>query len=222
MPNRIHAASALLDAGIIPLLYDPDPDVCCRLAHTLYEGGARVLEYTNRGLAAHEVFYALRRYTDRHLPGMVLGAGTLMEAGTTALYLQYGADFIVAPSLSEAVGRTCHARNVLWIPGCTTPTEIAQGHALGAEIVKLFPSDLVQPGFVKALRGPMPWATLMVTGGVTPDEAGIVPWFEAGAACVGIGSSLFVREDGKLNESRTSERMQEALQVLRTWRAAHP
>ena len=105
--------------------------------------------------------------------------------------MQCGANFIVAPAIHEETAKTCNRRKILWIPGCGSVTEISKAEELGAEIVKIFPGKEVGgPGFVKAVKGPMPWSTLMPTGGVSPDKENLKAWFDAGVACVGIGSQL--------------------------------
>jgi 2-dehydro-3-deoxyphosphogluconate aldolase/(4S)-4-hydroxy-2-oxoglutarate aldolase len=123
---------------------------------------------------------------------MKLGVGSVTDAGTTALYLQLGADFVVTPVFREDVARVCNRRKVLWAPGCGTLTEIAQAEELGAEVVKVFPGGVLGPSFVKAIKGPCPWTSLMPTGGVSPDN--LREWFEAGVTCVGMGSKLITKD----------------------------
>ncbi|MEL7117921.1 MAG: bifunctional 4-hydroxy-2-oxoglutarate aldolase/2-dehydro-3-deoxy-phosphogluconate aldolase, partial [Bacteroidota bacterium] len=129
------------------------------------------------------------------LPGMMLGVGSVVDSGTTALYLQLGANFIVSPIMNPEMAVTCNRRKVLWSPGCGTLTEISRAHELGAEIVKIFPGTQVGgPGFVKAIKGPCPWASIMPTGGVAPTEENLRPWFDSGVTCVGMGSKLFPKQ----------------------------
>jgi len=133
-------------------------------------------------------------FVKKELPDLIFGAGTIMDAPTAAQYIQLGANFIVAPVIKSDVARLCNRRKIAWMPGASTMTEIASAEELGAEIVKLFPANIVGPGFIKALKGPMPWSSIMVTGGVEPTRENLSKWFGAGAACVGIGSSLFPKE----------------------------
>ncbi|MDQ4139703.1 MAG: bifunctional 4-hydroxy-2-oxoglutarate aldolase/2-dehydro-3-deoxy-phosphogluconate aldolase, partial [Bacteroidota bacterium] len=125
-----------------------------------------------------------------HCPEMIMGAGTIFDAGTAALYMQLGANFIVSPVLKSDVAIACNRRKVGWIPGCATMNEISLAEELGAEIVKVFPGDVVGPAFVKSLLAPMPWSTIMVTGGVKPEADSLKTWFQAGVSCVGIGGQL--------------------------------
>ena len=192
--TRIAVALEMARTGLVPLFYHPEPAIVIRVVQACFEGGARVVEFTNRGDFAHDVFGEVSRHVARNLPELMLGVGSVADAGTASLYLQLGADFIVTPVLREDVGRVCNRRKVLWAPGCATPTEIAQAEELGAEIVKVFPGGVVGPGFVKAVKAPSPWTSIMPTGGVAPTEESLRAWFEAGATCVGMGSKLITRD----------------------------
>lgn len=178
--------------GLVPLFYHADAGVVKQVMQACYDGGARVFEFTNRGDFAHEVFGEVSHFVADELPEMKLGVGSVTDAGTTALYLQLGADFVVTPVFREDVARVCNRRKVLWAPGCGTLTEIAQAEELGAEVVKVFPGGVLGPSFVKAIKGPCPWTSLMPTGGVSPDN--LREWFEAGVTCVGMGSKLITKD----------------------------
>lgn len=192
--TRITVAQTMIEQGLVPLFYHPDIEVGKDVLKACYDGGVRIVEFTNRGDFAHEVFRALNLYCIQELPDLILGVGSLTDAGTTALYLQLGANFVVTPTLKEDIARTCNRRKVLWAPGCATLTEIGQAEELGCEIVKLFPGGIYGPGFVKAIRGPQPWTNIMPTGGVNPTEENLTSWFEAGVSCVGMGSKLISKE----------------------------
>jgi 2-dehydro-3-deoxyphosphogluconate aldolase/(4S)-4-hydroxy-2-oxoglutarate aldolase len=167
--------------------------LCKKVLKACYDGGARILEFTNRGDFAHEVFQELNKYALKELPGMMLGVGSVTDAGTTSLYLQLGANFVVTPVLREDIAIVCNRRKVLWSPGCGSLTEIAKAEELGAEIVKVFPGSTLGPGFVKAIKGPCPWTSIMPTGGVSPDPDNLKSWFAAGVTCVGMGSKLITK-----------------------------
>lgn len=176
---------------MVPVFYNPDPDICREVIKACWEGGSSVFEFTNRGDFAHEVFAELSKWAAGECPGLMLGAGSVPDAGTASLYIQMGACFIVSPFLNAEVARACNRRKVLWIPGCGTLTEISEAEELGAEIVKIFPGTAVGgPGFVKAVKGPCPWTSIMPTGGVEPTEENLMEWFSAGVTCVGMGSAL--------------------------------
>jgi 2-dehydro-3-deoxyphosphogluconate aldolase/(4S)-4-hydroxy-2-oxoglutarate aldolase len=180
--------------GVVPLFYHHDMDVAKKVLTACYEGGARLLEFTNRGDFAPEVFGELNKFAINELPEMILGAGSITDAGTASLYLQLGANFIVSPMLVEEMAPVCNRRKVLWAPGCSSLTEITRAQELGAEIVKIFPGSQLGPGFIKAVKGPCPQASIMPTGGVAPTEESLTAWFKAGATCVGMGSKLIEKE----------------------------
>lgn len=193
--TRIEVAQKMAETGVVPVFYHADINTAKEVLRACYNGGVRVFEFTNRGDFAHEVFAALNKFALQELPGMMLGVGSVVDSGTTALYLQLGANFIVSPIMNPEMAVTCNRRKVLWSPGCGTLTEISRAHELGAEIVKIFPGTQVGgPGFVKAIKGPCPWASIMPTGGVAPTEENLRPWFDSGVTCVGMGSKLFPKQ----------------------------
>ena len=201
--------------GMVPVFFDPDPEVCLAVVEACYRGGASVFEITNRGEAAHEVFAEVKRRS-RDLDGLILGVGSVIDSGTASLYMQLGAGFVVSPILDAEMARTCNRRKVLWSPGCGTLSEISEAEALGAEIVKIFPGSAVGgPDFVKAVRGPCPWTQLMPTGGVSPDEDNLRAWFEAGVYCVGMGSKLMAKHsDGSYDLDEIERRTRDALATI--------
>lgn len=192
--NRRQVIAKVHETGIIPVFFNADTNTARKILEACYQGGIRVAEFTNRGDFAHEVFANLRKYAIKELPELALGVGSVGDAPTASIYMQNGADFVVAPFLDEDTGKVCNRRKVPWIPGCGTVTEINRAHELGAELVKIFPGTAVGgPGFVKAVRGPMPWTELIPTGGVAPTEENLSAWFEAGVAAVGMGSKLITK-----------------------------
>lgn len=188
--TRIEVATAMKDTGMIPLFFHSDIELGKSILKACYNGGARLLEFTARGDFAHEVFGELNKYAIKELPGMILGVGSVTDAGQASLYMALGANFVVTPVLREDIAMVCNRRKVLWSPGCGSLTEIARAEELGCEIVKLFPGDLYGPKFVKGIKGPQPWTSIMPTGGVSPTEENLKGWFEAGVTCVGMGSQL--------------------------------
>lgn len=189
--KRINVAMAMEESGLVPLFYNHDMQVCREVIAACHAGGAKVFEFTNRGDFAHEVFAEVRKWARNEFPGLMIGAGSVPDAPTAAIFIQMGADFIVSPVLNPEVARICNRRKILWIPGCGTLTEISQAEELGAEIVKIFPGSAVGgPSFVKAVKGPCPWTSIMPTGGVDPSEENLEKWFTAGVTCVGMGSAL--------------------------------
>ena len=188
--SRIQVAQKMADTGLVPLFYHSDVSLTKEILNACYKGGARLMEFTNRGDFAFEVFGQLNKYALAELPGMMLGVGSVTDAATASLYLALGANFIVTPVLRDDIALVCNRRKVLYLPGCGSLTEIARAEELGCEIVKLFPGPVYGPGFVKAIKGPQPWTSIMPTGGVSPTIESISEWFESGVCCVGMGSIL--------------------------------
>ncbi|MGB5205197.1 bifunctional 4-hydroxy-2-oxoglutarate aldolase/2-dehydro-3-deoxy-phosphogluconate aldolase [Eudoraea sp.] len=192
--SRLEVAMAMRESGMIPLFFHSDVELGKKVLRACYSGGARLLEFTSRGDFAHEVFAELNKFALAELPGMIMGVGSITDAGAASLYMQLGANFIVTPVLREDIALVCNRRKVLWSPGCGSLTEIARAEELGCEIVKLFPGSTYGPGFVKAIKGPSPWTDIMPTGGVSTEESNLRGWFEAGVTCVGMGSKLISKE----------------------------
>jgi 2-dehydro-3-deoxyphosphogluconate aldolase/(4S)-4-hydroxy-2-oxoglutarate aldolase len=218
--TRIQVAQTMADSGMVPLFYHNDIEVSKKLMAACYRGGARLLEFTNRGDFAHEVFRELSLYCVAELPEMVLGVGSVTDAGTASMYMQLGANFIVTPVLREDIALVCNRKKVLWSPGCATLSEICRAEELGCEIVKLFPGGVYGPGFVKAIKGPQPWTSIMPTGGVAPTRENLKAWFDAGVTCVGMGSKLISKDIVQNEDYDTLEnRTREALSLIKELRS---
>lgn len=206
--------------GMMPLFYHPDLAIGKQVIKACYEGGARLLEFTNRGDFAHEVFGELNKYCAEELPEMIMGVGSINDAGTASLFMQLGANFIVSASLREDIAKVCNRRKIPYMPGCGTLTEIGRAEELGCDIVKLFPGSVYGPGFIKAIKGPQPWTNIMPTGGVAPTEENLSAWFDAGAVCVGMGSKLIAKQIIKDKDfDQLKVKTKEALQIVQDVRA---
>ena len=192
MPHsRLQVLSALEAQGVCPVFYHADPETCLEVIRACARGGAPVVEFTNRGDFACDLFGEIARELGRTDPDVVLGIGSVVDAGTASLYINRAARFVVSPCLVPELARVCNRRMVAYFPGCGSVTDIGEAHELGCEIVKLFPGASVGgPDFVKAVTGPMPWTKIMPTGGVDPDEASMTRWFGAGIVAAGMGSKL--------------------------------
>lgn len=192
--SRIEVAKTMENTGLVPLFFHPDIEIGKQVLKACYDGGARLMEFTSRGDFALEVFSALNKYAIAELPGMIMGVGSVTDAAAASLYMQLGANFVVTPVLREDIAIVCNRRKVLWSPGCGSLTEIAKAEELGCEIVKLFPGGIYGPDFVKAIKGPCQWTSIMPTGGVSPTKENLESWFNAGVTCVGMGSKLMVKD----------------------------
>jgi len=217
--TRIQVALKMKETGMVPVFYHKNPELCKNVVKACYDGGVRVFEFTNRGDFATLVFAELNKWTIENCPEMIMGVGSVIDEGTAAMYLALGANFIVSPVIDEGTARVCNKRKVSWSPGCGSVTEINRAHELGAEVVKIFPGQQVGgPEFVKAVKGPMPWASIMPTGGVTPTEENLKAWFEAGVTCVGMGSQLFPNEVlANENYAYISAKCAEALNIIKKY-----
>ena len=197
--QRMHAG------GMMPIFFHPEEQVCLELVKAAYEGGVRVIEMVNRGKEVKAIFPKVKELVGQ-LPGMYLGVGTIYHPEEAQLFLDLGAEFIVAPVMNPALGKYCAEVGVPWIPGCGTVSEIFFAQELGAELVKMYPANLLTPSFVSAVHAVMPKIELIPTGGVEPTLPSIKSWFDAGALCVGMGSHLFRKEDiAAGNYSKISE-----------------
>ena len=192
--SRIEVVQQMKESGMVPLFYHPDIKVAKAVLKACYDGGARLMEFTNRGDFAIEIFTDLIKYAIAELPGMILGVGSVTDAASASQYMLAGANFVVTPVFREDIAVVCNRRKVLWSPGCGSLTEIAIAEEMGCELVKLFPGSTYGPGFVKAIKGPQPWTSIMPTGGVSTEESNLRVWFDAGVTCVGMGSKLISKE----------------------------
>lgn len=219
--DRLTVFNTVIEDGMVPLFYHADIETAQSLVGALADGGSRVLEFTNRGENALEVFRALVKYCAQVHPQMIIGIGSVDDAPTAALFLAYGANFIVGPTFNPEVARLCNRRKVAYMPGCGTLNEIANAEEYGAEIVKLFPGNAAGGAdFVKSVLAPRPWSRIMPTGGVTPEEDNLRQWFSAGVTCVGMGSKL-VRQDwiAAGNYAAITELTRSTLALIRQLRA---
>jgi 2-dehydro-3-deoxyphosphogluconate aldolase/(4S)-4-hydroxy-2-oxoglutarate aldolase len=193
--NREKVLRRVREIRLMPLFYHDDPDVAAEVMKAVYEGGLELLEFTNRGSSAMRVFEKLIRYKSDRYPGALLGIGSVVDASTSLEYIRAGADFVVAPLLNRELIEACREKDVLHIPGCSTLTEIHQAGLWGAEMVKVFPAaQLGGPAYIRAIKSPCPWLSLVVTGGVKATAEDLKAWHEAGAEGFGLGSDLISKE----------------------------
>lgn len=218
--SRIEVAEVMKQTGLVPLFYNGDVETSKKVVKAVYDGGARLLEFTARGDFAHEVFGELNKYVIKELPGMIMGVGSVTDAASASRFMALGANFIVTPVLREDIAIVCNRRKVLWSPGCGSLTEICRAEELGCEIVKLFPGGIYGPSFVKAIKGPQPWTSIMPTGGVAPTKDNLEGWFNAGVTCVGMGSKLIAKnEDGSYDLDKIESDTRNALEIIKSLRA---
>jgi len=193
--KRLTVLNSMVEVGVIPVFYNPDPELARGIISACRKGGARCVEFTNRGDHAFEIFSELERSFAKEDPEAILGVGSVVDAGTASLYINAGASFVVGPVLNAEVARLCNRRKISYSPGCGSVSEISAAEELGCEVIKIFPGGQVGgPAFVKAVLGPMPWTSIMPTGGVDVTEESIGAWIGAGCVCLGMGSKLITKE----------------------------
>ena len=192
--SRIQVINKMMESRMVPLFYNSDFQVAKNILQACYNGGARLMEFTNRGDFAIEVFSKLIKFASKELPGMIVGIGSVTDSAAASQYMLLGANFVVTPVLREDIAIVCNRRKVLWIPGCGSLTEIAKAEEMGCEFIKLFPGNVYGPDFIKSVKAPQPWSSIMPTGGVSIEQSNLLGWFKAGADCVGLGSKLISKE----------------------------
>jgi len=193
--DRMITLAAMMEQGVIPVFYHPDVEVCVNVIQACANGGAKCIEFTNRGDFASHVFLDVTRHFSKADKSVIMGVGSVVDAPTAGIYIANGANFVVGPVLNPDVAKVCNRRKIPYSPGCGSASEIGFAEELGVEIVKIFPGTQVGgPDFVKAVLGPMPWTKIMPTGGVDPTEESLKKWFGAGIVAAGIGSKLITSD----------------------------
>jgi len=222
MKNKKDLLTLIQQQGVLPLFFHEDVNVSKSVLTTLYKAGIRTIEYTNRGAAALENFKALKSLCNQELTDMSLGIGTIKNKADAKAYIKAGADYIVCPGLVEEVAEAADAENILWIPGCMTPSEIIKAENMGAKLIKLFPGSQLGAGFVKSIKSLFPNLLFMPTGGVDVTEENLSAWFNAGVCAVGMGSKL-VRKDLLASESydKIKEATKQTMQLIQSLRKKH-
>jgi 2-dehydro-3-deoxyphosphogluconate aldolase / (4S)-4-hydroxy-2-oxoglutarate aldolase len=213
--GKTHQLQRVLDAGLIAVVRAPDPGGLVEVIRALAAGGVTVAEVT---LTVPNALDVVRRAKEALGDSVLLGAGTVLDPETCRAAILSGAEFIVGPTLNLDVIRLCRRYDKIVIPGAFTPTEILAAWEAGADIVKVFPADVVGPGFFKAMRGPLPHIRLMPTGGVDLNTA--ADFLGAGACCLGVGGQLV---DPKLVAARDLDKLRDLaakyVEVVRKARA---
>lgn len=181
------------EQGVLPLFFNKEAEVSINVLKALYDAGIRTVEYTNRGEAALKNFEKMVQFSKAELPGMYLGIGTIKNAEQAQSFIDAGADYIISPGLVEDAAEVAEKHNLLWVPGCMTPTELIRAEQMGAKFVKIFPGNILGPGFISSIKEVFSGLQFMVTGGVEPEESNLKAWFKAGASAVGMGSKLITK-----------------------------
>jgi 2-dehydro-3-deoxyphosphogluconate aldolase/(4S)-4-hydroxy-2-oxoglutarate aldolase len=214
MDKKAELLKLVPEQGILPLYFHKDPTVSIGLLKALYAAGIKTVEYTNRGEAALSNFREMKKVCENELKGMYLGVGTIKNAESAKAFIDAGADYIISPGLVEDAAEVADQNNMLWVPGCMTPTEIIRAEKLGAKFVKLFPGNILGPSFLSGIKALFPDLLFMPTGGVDTSRENISGWFKAGVCAVGMGSNLVTKD---IMENREYDLLTEnTMKVLET------
>lgn len=185
----------ILKEKFIPLYTHTDVEVCKNVMRICYENGIRVFEFTNRNTNSFEIFIELKQYRDAELPEMKIGIGTIKNAAQAKRFIEAGADFLISPVVLEEIQEVCKKENILWIPGCATPSEVCLAENWGLSLVKIFPAkQMGGPSYIEAIKAVFPEMQFMATGGVEASREEVQKWYDAGVSSVGLGSQLFPKE----------------------------
>ncbi len=190
MASKSEILKRIPEQGILPLYFDKSEEVSLEVLKSLYKAGVRMVEYTNRGEAALHNFKKMVALRDKEMPDLLLGIGTIKNRKMVETYIEAKADFIICPGLVEEVAEVADQHDMLWIPGCMTPSEIIKAENMGAKMIKLFPGNILGPEFMSAIKSLFPGLLFMPTGGVSLEKENISAWFKAGVCAVGMGSKL--------------------------------
>lgn len=193
--SKFEAMGKIEQLGIMPLFYHHDKEVCQSVARAVFSAGMDVIEFTNRGDGALDAFSSIVELGRAEYPNALVGIGSVNDAYVASQFIMRGANFIVAPGFDETTARLCNRHKILYIPACSTVTEIMAATELGVDLIKLFPADALGGfNFLKALKGPLPWLKAVATGGISNDPESLTQWFAAGVSALGMGSNLISRE----------------------------
>jgi 2-dehydro-3-deoxyphosphogluconate aldolase/(4S)-4-hydroxy-2-oxoglutarate aldolase len=214
--TKCEVTAKIAEIGLLPTFYEGNVETVKKIVAACAEGGAKVVEFTNRGALAYHVFSELVKWCDKEFPDVILGAGTIIEPSAASLYINCGANFIVGPLFNPEVAKTCNRYKVVYVPGCSTPYEISMAEEMGADIIKIFPADVLGPQFIKDVLGPCPWSRLMPSGGVDATKESISSWIKAGAVAVNMGSNLIVKDFVKAGDFEAiKKRVESCIQWVR-------
>ncbi|ULT43365.1 bifunctional 4-hydroxy-2-oxoglutarate aldolase/2-dehydro-3-deoxy-phosphogluconate aldolase [Niabella defluvii] len=194
MSKTQQAIDAIVEQGMLPLYFNADQTVSVEILRAVYKAGVKAIEYTSRGEAALNNFARMVEVRNVEMPGLLLGIGTVKNLTQVKEYLAVGADFLVSPGYVAEIAEYAAANDVLYAPGCMTPTEIIAAETAGVKFIKLFPGDTLGPKYLSAIKPVFPNLIFMPTGGVDTTKENIEGWFKAGVSAVGMGSKLISKE----------------------------
>ena len=218
-PEKKAVLKRIQQTGIVPEFYHDDPEVCKNVLQACYAAGVRAVEYLDNAPRIQENYIVLKKFVQKNLPDLYFGIGNVKEAAMARKAIDFNADFLVGSIVNPEVGHLCKERDILWIPGCATPTEINQARNAGAGFIKIFPAEALGVAFVRSVKRIFPDLQFMPSGGVYPNAASMIPWMEAGVAAVNMGHQLISEEMLALNDfSYLQAHLRKLLKTVRQWR----
>jgi 2-dehydro-3-deoxyphosphogluconate aldolase/(4S)-4-hydroxy-2-oxoglutarate aldolase len=207
-----NSIDVIVKQGVLPLYFNTDENKSVEILKVLYKAGIKAVEYTNRGPEAVSNFRKMVEVRDAELPGMLLGIGTIKNIEQAEEFYKIGADFFISPGFVAEVSDFLRSKEVLYAPGCMTPTEIITAENAGVRLIKLFPGNILGPDFLSGIKDIFPNLIFMPTGGVDTTLQSIQSWFSAGVSAVGMGSKLISKKLMDYDAYDTIEK--ETLRVL--------
>jgi 2-dehydro-3-deoxyphosphogluconate aldolase/(4S)-4-hydroxy-2-oxoglutarate aldolase len=199
------ATQAIIEQGLLPLYFNADETVSVDILRAIYRAGIKAVEYTNRGEAALSNFKKMVAVRNEEMKDMLLGVGTIKNLEQANDYITAGADFLVSPGFVKEVAEKAHSIDMLYAPGCMTPTEIIAAENCGVGFIKLFPGNMLGPEFLSSIKEIFPKLLFMPTGGVDTTKENIEGWFKAGVCAVGMGSKLISKKLMEATDYNTIE-----------------
>ncbi|MDH4402792.1 MAG: bifunctional 4-hydroxy-2-oxoglutarate aldolase/2-dehydro-3-deoxy-phosphogluconate aldolase [Flavobacterium sp.] len=187
-------SDAIVAQGMLPLYFNADQEVTIEILRALYRAGIKAIEYTSRGEAALSNFTKMVEIRNTEMPDLLLGIGTIKNLQQAQEYYEVGADFFISPGFVPEVASFLKSKEMLYSPGCMTPTEIIAAENAGVKFIKLFPGNMIGPDFLSGIKDIFPKLLFMPTGGVDTTRANIEGWFKAGVSAVGMGSKLISKQ----------------------------
>ncbi|SCY92353.1 bifunctional 4-hydroxy-2-oxoglutarate aldolase/2-dehydro-3-deoxy-phosphogluconate aldolase [Flavobacterium anhuiense] len=219
MSSIQNSIDVILKQGMLPLYFNADESKSIAILKTLYNAGIRAVEYTSRGSEALSNFKKMIEVRNAEMPEMLLGIGTIKNLAQAETYYLTGADFFISPGFVPEIASFLVAKEVLYAPGCMTPTEIIAAENAGVKFIKLFPGNILGSDFMSAIKDVFPNLIFMPTGGVDTTKQSIETWFNAGVSAVGMGSKLISKEVMEYGAYETIEKeTKRVLELIETIR----
>jgi len=187
-------SDVIVSQGMLPLYFNEDETVTLEILRAIYRAGIKAVEYTNRGESALSNFTKMVEVRNSEMPDLLLGVGTIKNLKQAQDYYDAGADFFISPGFVSEVSAFLKSKEILYSPGCMTPTEIITAENAGIHFIKLFPGNMLGPEFLSGIKDIFPKLLFMPTGGVDTTKENIGGWFKAGVSAVGMGSKLISKQ----------------------------